>query len=191
MSEQWKDIEGLEGRYQISNLGRVRSVGGVRDCSWRGVKYKRNHTGKLLKLKPCRTGYLGLNLGVNGCYLVHRLVAKAFVPGWFEGAQVNHKDENRHNNRAENLEWVTAMENMHYGNCQKKIREKIYKVPIEQYTLDGKLVATYASQKEAARALGVYNSNICHALDTDHTVGGFRFKRQRPQAPLPKSHPDL
>lgn len=95
--EIWKDIESYEGKYKVSNYGRIYSV-------------SRN---KLRVFDQSnRFGYLRVQLGAKEKKsLVHRLVAKAFVDGYFDGAVVNHKDLDKTNNKASNLEWVTNSEN--------------------------------------------------------------------------------
>jgi hypothetical protein len=101
------------------------------------------------------------------------------VPGYFEGAQVNHIDENRQNNIFDNLEWVTAKENINHGNCIKKIqkdKEEKYGCKVEQYTIDGILIAQYPSIRSASRAIGAGRKNIKTSLNTHHTVKGYLFK---------------
>lgn len=98
------------GEYEVSNLGRVRSVNYAR----RGYK-------KVLKTFTQQDGYLRVNLK-HWTFYVHRIVAFAFLenpcPG--EYMQVNHKDEDKQNNCADNLEWCNATYNTNYGNAQKK-----------------------------------------------------------------------
>ena len=111
LTEIWKDIEGYEGIYQVSDLGRVRAV----------------HNMRVMKQYLSREGYLYLWLRKDGerkICRVHQLVAKAFVPGYFEGAIINHKDENKAHNRADNLEWCTSSYNTTYNDAQLKGREK-------------------------------------------------------------------
>src|SRR5699024_137950 len=112
MEEVWKDVEGWEGYYQVSNLGRVKSLARSVPCSRGG---SRNVRGQLRRLSPVVGGYLQVPFrsGENkSSHLVHRLVAKAFVPGYFEGAHVNHIDNDPTNNKAGNLEWCTHQENI-------------------------------------------------------------------------------
>ena len=104
--EVWKDIQGYEGLYQVSNLGNVRSL------NWRNTGQVRN-----LYLKPQNRGYLQVELakcGQKRGFTVHRLVAMAFVSGYAEGKVVNHINEDKRDNRAENLEWVSQSDNTCY-----------------------------------------------------------------------------
>ena len=107
--EEWKDIKGYEGIYQISNKGRVKSL-------------KFNKENILIPVKQNR-GYLFVNLCKNGKvkkYLIHRLVAEAFLPNPDNSPQVNHKDENKLNNNVENLEWCSNEYNINYGSRNEK-----------------------------------------------------------------------
>jgi hypothetical protein len=103
MEEIWKPIAGYEDTYEVSNHGRVRSIDRID-----AIGHHRKSV--VLKQKPNReNGYLHVSLFGNGVTKrlnVHRLVALAFVEGYAEGLVVNHKDENKQNNRADNLEWI-------------------------------------------------------------------------------------
>ena len=119
--EEWKDIKGYEGIYQISNKGRVKSLNRI-DSRGR----KRNE--KILSPTPINGGYLHLNLYKNGKkkpYLIHRLVAEAFLPNPDNLPVVNHKDENKLNNNVENLEWCSVEYNNKYGTRQERITKKL------------------------------------------------------------------
>ena len=108
--EVWKDIEGYEGKYQISNIGRVRSL-----ISSKGTPYK---IPKILKIFLNDRGYSVLGLHKKGefkQFRVHRLVAKAFIPNPENKQEVNHIDGNKQNNRADNLEWCTCSENIQHA----------------------------------------------------------------------------
>ena len=98
--EQWRDIDGYDGRYQISNFGRVKSS-----------KYK---TPRIRKTQLTATGYLQVGLHKQNqmtLFYVHRLVAEMFIPSIEGKPQVNHIDGNKLNNHASNLEWCTVAEN--------------------------------------------------------------------------------
>lgn len=120
MNEIWKPVVGYEGLYEVSNLGRVKSL-------------NYNHTGKegLLSLVPDKNGYSKVGLCKNGKrkpYYVHRLVAEAFIPNPNNLPEVNHKIDNfehRSDNRVENLEWCTAEYNSNYGSRNKRISKKM------------------------------------------------------------------
>ena len=108
--EVWKDIEGYEGLYQVSNFGDIKSL----------PKVRRNRSGtyiqkeKLLKLSNTSTGYKKVELYKDKkrkSFKVHRLVAQAFIPNPENKREVNHIDGNKHNNKVNNLEWVTSSEN--------------------------------------------------------------------------------
>ena len=104
--EIWKDIEGFEGKYQVSSWGRVRNA--ITECI---IKPYRNHKGYLK---------IGLTKG-DKCvkFRLHRLVAKAFIPNPDNLPQVNHKDGNKANNSFTNLEWVTNIDNAQHAMLMK------------------------------------------------------------------------
>lgn len=109
--EVWKDVVGYEGFYQVSDLGRVRSLS-------RKMKSRhnclRNFEGRVISLELAKNGYLRCVLGVNRIsskLSVHRLVAEAFISSRPDGKFINHKNGIKTDNRPENLEWVTRSEN--------------------------------------------------------------------------------
>ncbi|CAB5079545.1 NUMOD4 [uncultured Caudovirales phage] len=113
--ENWKDIPGFEGRYQVSDLGRVRSLPRlVRSVSKRGLEFERPVGGVILRPGSCR-GYLIVNLSGRGTIAVHLLVARAFLPCEELGLQVNHIDGIKAHNQRINLEWVTIKENQDHA----------------------------------------------------------------------------
>lgn len=172
MNEIWKDIEGYEGLYQVSNMGRVRNFRGH-------VLYQRKQV------------YLTVEL-VRNCrrkkFSVHRLVARAFVKGYAPMLQVNHKDENKQNNRAENLEWVTAKQNMNYGTRTERASASnaiSCGMPVEMYDKEGVLLRVFPSAIEASRVMCINRGNIQRCLTNPcATAGGYRWRRKEntPQA---------
>lgn len=121
--EIWKDIIGYEGLYQVSSLGRVRSLD-------RYVKYSNGqihlHKGKVLSLVKSNLGYLLVSLCCNGKYKsisVHRLVAQAFIENPDNLPEVNHRNEDKTDNRVENLEFCDRSYNNNYGSRKDKERD--------------------------------------------------------------------
>lgn len=116
MEELWKPIEGYEGLYEVSNLGRVKSLIG-----WNGHKYVKRD--KIMSITSCENHYDALSLHKDGKQYhveLHRVVAETWVPNPHNYPQVMHLDENKHNNRADNLRWGTAKENVNFPNCKMK-----------------------------------------------------------------------
>lgn len=116
MSEEWRDAPDYVGRYEVSNLGRVRSLTRVANC---GGGWVRSVNGRVLRAAPTSKGYLGVTLydgaGNRRTHHVHLLVAKAFVPNHECKPQVNHEDGVKANNAASNLTWATNKENQEHG----------------------------------------------------------------------------
>jgi hypothetical protein len=116
MNEMWKDLPGYEGLYQVSNLGKVKSLPKYRRTGQGMVLYKE----KIMSPSPCKKRlYLNLSLvdssGKKRQFDVHRLVALTFLPQILAKTHVNHKDCNRLNNRVDNLEWCTPKENAQHA----------------------------------------------------------------------------
>ncbi len=110
--EIWKDIVGYENKYQVSNLGNIKSLE-----TWTGDKYIKRE--KLLKNILYGNSYYYVSLSKNGKvkrFKVNRLVAQAFIPNPKNKPQVNHIDGNKLNNKADNLEWCTQSENMKHAS---------------------------------------------------------------------------
>lgn len=140
MNEIWKDVAGYEGLYQISNMGRVKTM-----------PRTRVHGG-ILKYDCCK-GYYRVSLskyGKSKHYFVHRLVAQEFIPNPNNFNIINHKDENPQNNCVDNLEWCTHVYNLMYGNRRAKVIEKERK-PVNRYSMNGDLIQTHYSIQQAAR----------------------------------------
>lgn len=158
--EVWKDIPGFEN-YQISNYGNVKSL-----------NYGRTGKPKLLKPTVSGKGYLQVRLSKSGkpnALLVHRLVAMAFVQNLNNRKQINHKDENKFNNNADNLEWCDNQYNNTYNGKHNKIAK-----PVIQRSKAGNEIARYESIREAERKTGIKNITITRCCKGVYkTAGGY------------------
>ena len=154
--EIWKDIEGYEKLYQVSNKGRVKSL--EREIVYKDGRKKMLQE-KILHLSLNDLGYYHVMLSKNGMpkrYKVHRLVAKAFIPNPSNLPIINHKDENPKNNNTENLEWCDQKYNVNYGTAIERGKSKLQNRSdlskrVVQFTLDEKFVAEYNSASEVER----------------------------------------
>ena len=158
-NEEWKDVKGFEGRYQVSNMGRVRSLDRL-IIGKNGNSYIRK--GQMLKPSPNnnKKGYLKVSLSDGNRNYTHiemqRLVALHFCEGYKPGLVVNHKDECVTNNRADNLEWCTYQYNLTYSDHVAWKRKPVY-----QYDLDGNFIKKFECGIQAERELGF---TIVHAI---------------------------
>ena len=180
MNEIWKDIEGYEGRYQVSNLGRVRSVPREWDqLNRHGTLSHYRTEGSIIKPLFLK-GYITVGLRSDPSHFkripVHRLVAQAFIQNPDGLPQVNHKDEDKTNNRADNLEWCTAKYNANFGTRPHRIG-KAHSKGIGKYDLQGHLVSTFATRKEAAEKENVTMACMDKRIDFNLKAGGYYYKR--------------
>ena len=172
MLEVWKEIKGYEMLYQVSNLGRVRSIF---KCRAHPI------VPRILKPSVNRKGYEKVKIG-GTLVSVHRLVAEAFINNPENKPQVNHKDGDKKNNRAENLEWATNSENQIHANAnglnenrKSAHKNKVCKKVI-QFDLAGNYIATHESAAEAARKTGAKQSAIsacCRKVHGYKSAGGY------------------
>lgn len=174
--EEWRDIKGYEGLYQVSNYGRVKSL-------------DYNHTGEERILKPVRlamksgNAYYQVHLckdGKTNSKRVHRLVAQAFIPNPNGLPDINHKDENGLNNRVDNLEWCTHKYNCNYGTRNGRIKQKMINgktsKPVYQYSIDGKLIKEWTSLNEIERQTGYSCAHICKCCSGERkTAYGYKW----------------
>lgn len=169
MEEVWKDIEGFEGQYQISNFGRVRSM----DRYVKNGRGYRKTCGKILKPYLTCNGYEQVSLGRNGTHKsIHRLVAIAFIPNPRNLPDVNHKDEDKANNVYTNLEWCNHSYNALYGSCQERLR-KYKNQPVYMIDKDsGEILNKYDSMKIAMEKTGVHKVTISQICRGKRKTGG-------------------
>ena len=143
-NEEWRDVVGYEGLYQVSDQGRVKSF------KWNKERF--------LKPSMDKDGYLLVTLCTGGkpkTLKVHRLVCEAFHENPDNKPQVNHINEDKTDNRACNLEWCTCKQNVNHGSRNERVSK-----PVGQYSLDGKLIKLWPSTMEAERQAGFNHGNI-------------------------------
>lgn len=156
--EEWRPLVGYEGLYEVSNMGRVKSL-----------NYRRTGKEKILEPYDDGYGYLKVKLFKDGkgknCR-INRLVAIAFIPNPYNLPEVNHKDEDKTNNCVENLEWCTSQYNVEYSKAKAIIG-------IDKIT---GLIVEFTSINEASRQLGINQGNICTCLKGRYkSCGGFQW----------------
>lgn len=169
-NEVWKDIPDYEGLYQASSLGKIKSL-------------NFNGTGKEKIMKP-RTGnrYYMIALWKNGVrkdFLLHRIIAKTFIPNVDNKPYVNHKDENCFNNSIDNLMWCTHKENMNWGTRNKRISKHNGKIKkVNQYDLQDNFIKQWRCIndffKENNMKLGTCITECCKGRKK--TAYGYRWK---------------
>ncbi|MDR2044899.1 MAG: HNH endonuclease [Clostridium sp.] len=179
--EVWKDIEGYEGKYQVSNEGKVRTL-----------NYKR--TGRMAVMSPCKSrwGYVCVNLWNNGqrkFRKIHRLVAMAYLENPNELPFVHHKDENKTNNNVSNLEWSSVSHNTQsFVNNHPEWKQKIGDAQlgkskpstwraIEQRDLQGNVVSSFCSIKDVAKKTHLLETSIVRCCKGKaKTCGGYKWQ---------------
>lgn len=179
--EIWKPIKGYEGTYEVSNLGHVRSLVRI-DRLGRFVPEK------IRSIKKNNRGYVQISLYKDGrakYYLLHRLVAEAFIPNPDNLPQINHKDENKDNNCVENLEWCDNIYNRRYGTgYARSVAKHDYKKigagnrrPVVQCDCFGNPIKMWDGVIIAAKTLGVSDSairNCCYGRNK--TAAGYCWR---------------
>lgn len=185
MKEIWKPVKNYEGLYEVSNMGRVKSL-----------NYNKTGKERILKLNKDKDGYLLVNLHKNtkmkSCK-VHRLVATAFVENPEGYTEVNHINENKLDNRANNLEYCSRSYNNNYGTRNQRAGEKLKgrkfseetikkmaeskKKPVYSIDKESGLITYWESAKEAGRVLGIDPSSITRCCKGKvKSAGGFYWQ---------------
>lgn len=176
MEEEWRPVKGYEGLYEVSNMGRVRSL--PRTVRKRGNKTSL-YKGKLLKALDDLYGYKNVNLSkqtIKRKKRVHRLVAEAFIPNPMNLPVVNHLDGDKHNNCVSNLEWCSNKENTNHAIKTGLMKLKIAPKPIIAYR-GGEFVGIFRSMAECANKLNCDKRHIGHVIHgIRKTHHGFSFK---------------
>ena len=159
--EEFRDVPGYEGLYEVSNKGRVR------------------RNGKILKPTLLNNGYLRVELHKQKTekqVLVHRLVAMTFILNPNNLPCVNHKDEDKTNNAVDNLEWCTHEYNTNYGTRNERASINLSK-PILQFDLQGSFIKEWSSGIEAEEFTKISRASICSCCKGNlKTAGGFVWK---------------
>ena len=182
--EIWKDIEGYEDLYQVSNLGRVRRLKFINKTT---NKYQE----RIVAITDNGEGYKIVSLCKNGKrknYYIHRLIATYFIPNKENKLEINHIDGNKNNNNINNLEWCTRSENLIHaynhklrtapmsmlGKCGKLDGISI---PVKMYDLNNHFIKEFESANIASK-----ETNICYAsikkcrCGKQKTAGGYIWK---------------
>lgn len=166
VQEEWRMITGYEGLYEVSSLGKVRTI------------RRQGTDGRILKQHRDRKGYCLVSLCKNGKYktcLVHRLVALAFIENPNGFPCINHKDEDKTNNHIHNLEWCSYSYNNNYGTAKARSSAKRYKPCIGRWP-DGN-EKRFDSCTIASKETGIAQGNIwgaCNGLWK--TAGGVSWR---------------
>lgn len=178
MEEIWKDIENFEGLYQISNLGRVKSVDRLMHVL--DPKSKREYDKQVPECIRATNldskGYVMVTLKKNGKtsrHRIHRLVAKAFIDNPNNLPQVNHIDENKENNHVNNLEWCTNAYNGAYGTRLERIAEKHRGKSTHNSIKVEVFGVIYDSLSKAGSAIGVSGDTIKRRIEKN--TKGYKY----------------
>jgi len=173
MVEVWKDIVGYENLYQVSNIGRIKSLSN-----------RSNHKDEKILKDFVVQGYKCINLFKNSIgkmYKVHRLVAQAFISNTENYKEINHIDGNKTNNNVNNLEWCNRSENMKHSykiglhKAQKGKENKLSKKINMVDKTNNKIIKTFDSIREAERYANIKHGNIKKSIKKNQAAGGYKW----------------
>lgn len=177
MIEIWKDIKGYEGLYQVSNMGRVKSL-----------NYKRTGVEQVLIPQNDKNGYTHIGLRKNNkktTIKIHRLVATHFLSNPYNLPEVNHLNEDKSDNRVVNLEWCNHKYNMNYGTILQRKSEKL-SIPILQFTLDGDLIKRWNGARDIEKQTNYFQSNISRCCNGEQkTYYNFKWGYEKDYEKIP------
>lgn len=160
--EQWKDIDGFEGVYQVSNYGRVKSLDRiVEHVGKKSMMWKQFKKGRIIKPVKDDKGYLMIRLHTDKkyCIRIHKLVAETFIQRIEGKSEVNHKDGNKENCHVDNLEWCTRLENIQHAH-KTGLMTKLPPKAVQMLDKEGNLLKEFYSIHEAKRETGADPTNI-------------------------------
>lgn len=166
-NETWRDIPGYEGLYQVSNLGRVKSLPKYNCNKERIMKQTVNPRNKRLSVMLCKSPSSHKRI------YIHRLVASAFIENPNGYREINHKDEDPQNNIVENLEWCSRKYNMNYGTTPKRFNIK-NKKPVIGITENG--IELKFDSVRAGKEKGFDSSGILYSIRTGKRYKGVIWK---------------
>lgn len=179
-NEVWRSVVGYMDLYEVSNLGRVRSLDRIQ-YNPVAATHQTFHPGHIMRGRVSGGGYRTVGLrDINGkrkTYTVHRLVAQAFIPNPDNLPYINHKNYNKLDNRVENLEWCTPTYNVHYGRADViRQHNQPKRKDVAQYTIKGEYISIYKTLQSAAKNVGTTRQLIREcAKGNRYSAGGFRW----------------
>jgi len=180
-NEEWRDVIGFEGKYVVSSLGRVAALSFPIEAGT--LRYSRKP--HMLTITKGKLGYsyVGLSCGKNRIKTikVHRLVAAAFLPNPHNYPIINHIDENKTNNRADNLEWCTQKYNINYGTGKRRSAETRIKrlygcKPVAKLDEYGNILCIYPGLSYAAKDICRDYSAITFSIKHNSRCAGHKWK---------------
>ena len=174
--EEWRDIKEFEGLYQISNLGRVKSLSREVRANTCGIRTLQE---KIITSCKSSCGYMMVVLckdGVRFNKTIHRLVAETFIPNPKALREINHKDEDKTNNCVDNLEWCNRVYNANYGTGVERCAKKKMK-PVEMMDNQCNVIQVFNSALEAERKTGISRKRISYVcLGKSKSAGGYKWR---------------